>query len=83
MKFVGFLGPFLLAALSAGIVLGAEEGQFGTPKGSEGTRIFKGGEHPNYTGQFRISGQHAVSGANSSQGRRYQDRRGAVCPPHR
>jgi hypothetical protein len=60
MKFVGFLGPFLLAALSAGIVLGAEEGQFGTPKGSEGTRIFKGGEHPNYTGRFRISGQHAV-----------------------
>jgi hypothetical protein len=61
MKFVvAFLGPFLLAALSSGIVLGAEEGQFGTPKGSEGTRIFKGGEHPHYTGQFRISGQHAV-----------------------
>ena len=56
----GYLGPFLWAALYSGMVLGAEESQFGTPKGSEGTRIFRAVEHPHYTGQFRIGGQRAV-----------------------
>ncbi len=32
------------------------ENQFGTPKGEEGTRIFKETEHPNYTGRFHLSG---------------------------
>ena len=32
-------------------------GQFGTPKGDEGTRIFKATEHPHYSGQFHLSGQ--------------------------
>lgn len=30
--------------------------QFGTPKGDEGTRIFKATEHPNYTGRFHLLG---------------------------
>jgi hypothetical protein len=34
----------------------AEEGQFGTPKGTEGTRIFKATEHPFYSGTFRLKG---------------------------
>lgn len=38
----------------------AEQGQFGTPKESEGTRIFKAIEHPYYTGQFRLTGQRAT-----------------------
>jgi hypothetical protein len=38
----------------------AEQGQFGTPKESEGTRIFKATEHPYYSGQFRLTGQRAT-----------------------
>ncbi|OQW42481.1 MAG: hypothetical protein A4C66_09385 [Nitrospira sp. HN-bin3] len=34
----------------------AEEGLFGTPKGTEGTRIFKATEHPSYSGKFRLRG---------------------------
>lgn len=34
----------------------AEQGPFGTPKGAEGTRIFKAEEHPNYSGLFRLRG---------------------------
>lgn len=34
--------------------------QFGTPKGEEGTRIFKATEHPHYSGQFHLSGQKAM-----------------------
>ncbi|MBH0183708.1 MAG: hypothetical protein HP490_19065, partial [Nitrospira sp.] len=34
--------------------------QFGTPKGDEGTRIFKATEHPHYSGQFHLSGQKAI-----------------------
>ena len=37
-----------------------EEGKFGTPKGDEGTRIFKAMEHPHYTGEFRIKGERAT-----------------------
>jgi hypothetical protein len=49
-------------ALSATFLVGgwsgvqAEEAQFGTPKGSEGTRIFKATEHPFYSGEFRLKG---------------------------
>ncbi len=39
---------------------GEKPGQFGTPKGNEGTRIFKDTEHPYYSGQFRIRGQKAT-----------------------
>ena len=38
----------------------AEVAKFGTPKGEEGTRIFQATEHPHYSGQFHISGQHAT-----------------------
>ena len=31
--------------------------QFGTPKGDEGTRIFKATEHPHYSGHFHLVGQ--------------------------
>jgi len=50
-----YLGPLVGGILCTALVLSAEEGQFGTPKGSEGTRIFKAVEHPHYTGEFRIS----------------------------
>ena len=49
----------VIAALSFPVSVPADD-QFGKPKGEEGTRIFKGLEHPNYTGQFRISGRHAT-----------------------
>ena len=35
-------------------------GQFGTPKGEEGTRIFKAEEHPQYSGQFHLTGQKTI-----------------------
>lgn len=38
----------------------AEDGQFGTPKGAEGTRIFKAPEHPFYSGEFRLKGERAT-----------------------
>jgi hypothetical protein len=34
----------------------AAEGQFGTPKGIEGTRIFATVEHPFYSGAYRLTG---------------------------
>lgn len=34
----------------------AADGQFGTPKGTEGTRIFQATEHPYYSGEFHIFG---------------------------
>ncbi len=52
------LGVLLMLALS--ISAQADQQQFGTPKGDEGTRIFKATEHPNYTGQFRLKGQQSV-----------------------
>jgi len=51
------LALFILLLIGS---LGAEPGQFGTPKGDEGTRIFKATEHPNYSGQFRLTGQGTV-----------------------
>lgn len=41
-------------------VVGLEAFQFGTPKGEEGTRIFKATEHPAYSGKFRLTGQKAT-----------------------
>ncbi len=38
-------------------LLDAVTGQFGTPKGDEGTRIFTATEHPHYSGQFHLIGQ--------------------------
>lgn len=46
--------------LSASTTINGEEPQFGTPKGNEGTRIFKAPEHPYYSGQFRLRGQQAT-----------------------
>lgn len=54
------LTTLLWIALYGPLLVSAEEGQFGAPKGSEGTRIFKATEHPHYTGQFQISGQRAT-----------------------
>jgi hypothetical protein len=38
----------------------AEVAKFGTPKGDEGTRIFKATEHPHYSGQFHLTGRNAT-----------------------
>ena len=38
----------------------AEEGQCGTPKGAEGTRIFNNTEHPFYSGEFHLKGERAT-----------------------
>ncbi len=48
-----------LTALFVAVAVSADY-QFGTPKGEEGTRIFAATEHPNYTGQFRVSGNRAT-----------------------
>jgi hypothetical protein len=47
--------PLMLLILI--FVGGATAGQFGTPKGEEGTRIFNATEHPTYSGHFRLTGQ--------------------------
>jgi hypothetical protein len=52
------MAGLILAGL--GSTLSAEVGQFGTPKGEEGTRIFTATEHPYYTGEFRIKGDRAT-----------------------
>lgn len=55
-----------LAILSGLAIIGglflahAQEGQFGTPKGQEGTRIFKAPEHPYYSGEFHITGHRTT-----------------------
>lgn len=55
-----------LIAIAASVAMGvwtsatAEEGQFGTPKGEEGTRIFKATEHPFYSGEFHLKGERAT-----------------------
>lgn len=51
------IAPAVLGLLNRG---DAQVGQFGTPKGDEGTRIFLATEHPNYSGHFRIRGQEAT-----------------------
>ena len=47
-------------AVSDCISAKAEEAQFGTPKGMEGTRIFKAPEHPFYSGEFHLKGERAT-----------------------
>ena len=39
---------------------GAEDSMFGTPKSTEGTRIFQTTEHPYYSGEFHLSGGRAI-----------------------
>jgi hypothetical protein len=53
---------FLLTVLVSGFSTSpaAEVAQSGTPKGDEGTRIFKATEHPHYSGQFHLKGQQAT-----------------------
>jgi len=50
------LGPSLLTLMLTAAYAAAAD-QFGTPKGDEGTRIFKAMEHQHYSGQFHLSGQ--------------------------
>ena len=59
---VHFIALILLTAASGILVLPghAEDTKFGTPKGDEGTRIFKAMEHPHYTGEFRITGNRTT-----------------------
>lgn len=59
VKFNVRFGAMVLV-LIAGTSWGEEPGQFGTPKGTEGTRIFKAPEHPFYSGQFHLSGGKAT-----------------------
>lgn len=54
-RYLVFVSVLLLACTSDGV-----GGQFGTPKGGEGTRIFKAGEHPHYGGQFHLTGRKAM-----------------------
>lgn len=48
----------LFTAAIGGLAIGwlAAEERFGTPQGTEGTRIFRAAEHPGYTGNFHITG---------------------------
>jgi len=54
------LGLFLRFFMIAVVTGAVASDQFGTPKGDEGTRIFKATEHPHYTGHFQITGRHAT-----------------------
>ena len=57
-----FAASILLATVSWVLVSPghAEESKFGTPKGDEGTRIFKATEHPFYSAEFRLKGDRAT-----------------------
>ena len=55
LKIGGTLARVVLAMSLSGFA-GAEERQFGTPKGTEGTRIFHATEHPSYSGDFHVFG---------------------------
>jgi len=52
----------LIASVAVGgwISAHAEEGQFGTPKSAEGTKVFKATEHPFYSGEFHLKGDRAT-----------------------
>jgi hypothetical protein len=52
-----FILSVLVLVLTTGISRGEAPKKFGTPKGDEGTRIFKAEEHPFYSGHFRLTGQ--------------------------
>jgi len=54
------VGIVALVAIGLWISARAAEGQFGTPKDTEGTRIFKATEHPYYSGEFHITGGRAT-----------------------
>ena len=57
------VGLIILSVLVAGgiwLLAKAEEGQFGTPKSTEGARIFKAFEHPYYSGEFHLKGNGAT-----------------------
>ena len=49
-----------LAVIGGLFLAQAQEGQFGTPKANEGTRIFKPTEHPFYSGEFHLKGERAT-----------------------
>ena len=59
-------GAVRVITLMASVAVGgwmpaqAEDGQFGTPKGGEGTRIFNAPEHPFYSGEFHLTGDRAT-----------------------
>jgi len=50
----------LVVAGSLTVSSHGEDALFGTPKGTEGTRIFKATEHPFYSGQFRLNGRETI-----------------------
>lgn len=50
------MGVLIIMMLCGTLVLDAEDGKFGIPKGNEGTRVFRAPEHPYYSGEYRISG---------------------------
>jgi hypothetical protein len=52
----------VLASVAVGLWMfaEAEDSQFGTPKGTEGTRFFQATEHPYYSGEFHLTGGHAT-----------------------
>ena len=58
-RVVGYLCLFM-ASLYTSAVLGVEDGKFGTPKGDEGTRVFRATEHPHYSGEFHIKGERTT-----------------------
>lgn len=59
MKKSSILGS-LIFFLMAGVSMGEDPLQFGTPKKEEGTRIFKADENPFYTGQFNLTGSQTA-----------------------
>lgn len=55
----GAMGAIVMiapVALGTWMFAKAEDRQFGTPKGTEGTRIFQATEHPYYSGEFHLTG---------------------------
>jgi hypothetical protein len=52
----------IIAVVGVGVWISAkaEEGRFGTPKETEGTRIFNATEHPFYGGEFHLKGEQAT-----------------------
>lgn len=55
-----FVLSFAISGTVLSFALGEEGGLFGTPKGTEGTRIFKATEHPFYSGEFHLKGDRAT-----------------------
>lgn len=57
MGAIAMLAPL---AIGAWMFAKAEDRQFGTPKGAEGTRIFQATEHPYYSGEFHLTGGRPI-----------------------